>query len=73
MLSRVNVPVLFTHHFRGTDEASGDEMGASSEGQAARVVELVTSTGQPLSYQSFPQMGHSMHGQWRSASCSPKS
>ena len=63
MLSRVKVPVLFTHHFRGTDEASGDEMGASSEAQAARVVELVTSTGQPLSYQSFPQMGHSMHGQ----------
>jgi hypothetical protein len=54
---------LFTHHFRGTDAASGDEMGASSEEQAARVVELVTATGQSLSYQSFPQMGHSMHGQ----------
>ena len=63
MLARVNVPVLFTHHFRGTDEASGDEMGASSEDQAARVVELVTATGQPFAYQSFPQMGHSMHGQ----------
>jgi pimeloyl-ACP methyl ester carboxylesterase len=63
MLAGVNVPVLFTHHFRGTDEASGDEMGASSDEQSARVVELLTSTGQPVSYRSFPQMGHSMHGQ----------
>jgi pimeloyl-ACP methyl ester carboxylesterase len=63
MLSRVKAPVLYTHHFRGTDPESGDEMGAASEEQAARVVELVTATGQPFDYQSFPQMGHSMHGQ----------
>jgi hypothetical protein len=38
-------------------------MGAISELQGTRVMELVTATGQPLDYQSFPEMGHSMHGQ----------
>ncbi|HWE65182.1 MAG TPA: alpha/beta hydrolase [Acidimicrobiales bacterium] len=63
MLRQVNVPVFFTHHFRGTDPESGDEMGAASEEQGARVIELVTATGQPFVYRSFPEMGHSMHGQ----------
>ena len=72
MLARVNVPVLFTHHFRGTDEASGDEMGASSEEQAARVVELVTATGQPLPRTSrSPRWATPCTG--RTRRCSPKS
>ena len=28
-----------------------------------RVVEEYVATGQPVGYQSFPTMGHSMHGQ----------
>jgi pimeloyl-ACP methyl ester carboxylesterase len=63
MLASVKVPVLMTHHFRRVDEASGTLMGAMSDLQAARARELVTAAGQPFDYQSFPTMGHSMHGQ----------
>ncbi len=38
-------------------------MGAISDIQAERVRELVEAAGQPFDYQSFPAMGHSMHGQ----------
>ena len=34
MLRSVKVPVLFTHHFRMIDEATGALMGASSDLQA---------------------------------------
>ncbi|HEX5144700.1 MAG TPA: alpha/beta hydrolase [Mycobacterium sp.] len=63
MLAAVKVPVLFTHHFRMVDESTGQLLGATSDLQAKRVVELVESTGQPVTYQSHPTMGHSMHGQ----------
>ena len=63
MLAAVRVPVLLTHHFRFVDETSGTLMGALADMQAARVVELVTAAGQPIEYQSFPTMGHSLHGQ----------
>jgi pimeloyl-ACP methyl ester carboxylesterase len=63
MLKNVKVPVLFTHHFRHVDAATGVLMGAISDMQAARVKELVTDAGQRFEYKSFPQMGHSMHGQ----------
>lgn len=63
MLSSVKVPVLLTHHFRMVDEAAGLLMGALSDLQASCVRELVAATGQPIGYQSFPEMGHSMHGQ----------
>ncbi len=63
MLSAVNVPVLLTHHFRLVDADRGRLMGAMSDVQAARVRELVQGAGQRLEYQSFPDMGHSMHGQ----------
>jgi pimeloyl-ACP methyl ester carboxylesterase len=63
MLRAVKVPVLFTHHFRHLDEAKGFMMGAISDAQAARVRELVAGAGQRFDYRSFPQMGHSMHGQ----------
>jgi pimeloyl-ACP methyl ester carboxylesterase len=63
MLRAVKVPVLFTHHFRHVDEATGFFMGAISDLQAAKVRELVEGAGQPFDYRSFPQMGHSMHGQ----------
>jgi pimeloyl-ACP methyl ester carboxylesterase len=63
MLSHVKAPVLLTHHFHIVDETSGTLMGALSDVQAARVRELVAAAGQPIAYQSFPEMGHSMHGQ----------
>jgi len=63
MLSAVRVPVLLTHHFHMVDEGTGTLMGALADVQAARVVELVTAAGQPIEHQSFPTMGHSLHGQ----------
>jgi pimeloyl-ACP methyl ester carboxylesterase len=63
MLKAVKVPVLFTHHFRHVDEATGFVMGAISDLQAGMVRQLVEAAGQPFDYRSFPQMGHSMHGQ----------
>ncbi|HEY2048869.1 MAG TPA: alpha/beta hydrolase [Caulobacteraceae bacterium] len=62
MLRSVKVPVLFTHHFRMIDEA-GLLRGAISDLQAGRVRELVEGAGRKFDYRSFPQMGHSMHGQ----------
>ena len=50
MLRSVKVPVLFTHHFRMIDEATGALMGATSDLQAARVRQLVTDAGQPFEY-----------------------
>lgn len=63
MLRAVKVPVLFTHHFRMVDESSGALMGAVSDLQVERVRQLVTEAGNEFEYHSFPQMGHSMHGQ----------
>jgi hypothetical protein len=63
MLSLVKVPVLFTHHSRHVDPHTGRVQGAISDLQAAMVCEIVTATGQPIDYRSFPQMGHFMHSQ----------
>jgi len=63
MLSRVKVPVLLTHHFRRVDEGTGALMGALSDLQAAHARALIAGTGTPVDYQSFPTVGHSMHGQ----------
>jgi pimeloyl-ACP methyl ester carboxylesterase len=63
MLRAVKVPVLFTHHARHVDEATGFVMGAISDLQAGRVRAIVEEAGQPFDYRSFPQMAHSMHGQ----------
>ena len=38
-------------------------MGAMSDLQARRVVALLGEAGVAVDYRSFPQMGHSMHGQ----------
>jgi len=62
MLASVRVPVLFTHHFRQVDAATGTLMGAISDLQAARARALVEAAGQPFEYRSFPEMPHSMHG-----------
>jgi pimeloyl-ACP methyl ester carboxylesterase len=63
MLASVKVPVLFTHHFRVVNEETGFLMGASSDVQAKRACEILATTGVKHEYRSFPQMGHSMHGQ----------
>lgn len=63
MLANVKVPVLLTHHFRKIDDATGNLLGALTDGQAARVRALIESAGGRVEYQSFPTMGHSMHGQ----------
>jgi pimeloyl-ACP methyl ester carboxylesterase len=62
MLRAVKVPVLFTHHFRMVDEASGALLGASSDLQAEHVRRLVADAGQPFEYVSLPDMPHSLHG-----------
>ncbi|MFI5045275.1 MAG: alpha/beta hydrolase, partial [Acidimicrobiales bacterium] len=62
MLRSVKVPVLFTHHFHTTDEATGALLGASSDLQAARVGQLVTGAGQPFTYVDLPALPHSLHG-----------
>ena len=61
MLSSVRCPVLITHHFRMVDD-QGRLLGALSDLQAAYARELIEKTGSPVSYLSFPRMGHSMHG-----------
>ena len=63
MLRAVKVPVLLTHHFRRVDETTGVLMGALSDVQAQRVLELVRGAGVSVDYRSFPTMGHSLHGQ----------
>src|ERR1700722_977696 len=63
MLRAVKVPVLFTHHFRRVDETTGFVMGAIADLQVGRVRAIIEEVGQPFDYRSFPQMGHSMHGQ----------
>jgi len=63
MLRSVKVPsVLLTHHMRITDEASGFLFGAMSDQQAQRVRDLLTGAGVDVQYRSFPDVGHSMHG-----------
>lgn len=63
MLRAVKVPVLFAHHLRRVDDTFGVLMGAISDLQVERVRQLVSGAGNSFDYHSFPQMGHSMHGQ----------
>lgn len=63
MLRDVKVSsVLLTHHMRITDDASGFLLGAMSDQQAKRVQDLLTGAGVKVEYRSFPDVGHSMHG-----------
>jgi pimeloyl-ACP methyl ester carboxylesterase len=63
MLRSVKVPsVLLTHHMRVTDEATGFLLGALTDRQAQRVRDLLTGAGVSVDYRSFPDCGHSMHG-----------
>ncbi len=51
------------HQKPGALVEAAEVVGAISDIQAERVRELVEAAGQPFDYQSFPAMGHSMHGQ----------
>jgi pimeloyl-ACP methyl ester carboxylesterase len=63
LLRSVAVPsVLLTHHMRVVDDASGFLFGAMSDQQAQRVQALLTGAGVTVDYRSFPDVGHSMHG-----------
>ncbi len=63
MLRSVKVPhVLLTHHLRVVDETTGVLMGALADVQADRVQELLREAGVSVTYRSFPNVGHSMHG-----------
>ncbi len=62
MLRSVKVPVLFSHHFRVIDEATGALMGASSDLQASRVRQLVEAAGQSFTYVDLPAQPHPLHG-----------
>ena len=62
MLSSVKCPVLITHHFRMVD-GQGRLLGALSDVQAEYARALIEKAGSPVTYLSFPRMGHSMHGQ----------
>ena len=63
MLRHVKSPsVLLTHHMRIVDDASGFLLGAMTDQQAQRVQELLTEAGTAVDYRSFPDVGHSMHG-----------
>jgi pimeloyl-ACP methyl ester carboxylesterase len=61
MLAAVKVPVLFTHHFRNIDEATGRLQGAISDLQVRHVRELITQAGQRFDYTSLPDAAHSMN------------
>jgi pimeloyl-ACP methyl ester carboxylesterase len=64
MLRSVKVPaVLLTHHMRVTSEENGFLFGAMSDQQANRVQDLLTGAGVTVTYRSFPDVGHSMHGE----------
>lgn len=61
LLSQVKVPVLLTHHFRVVNPETGNLMGALSDIQAAKVRELIATTGVPIAYESLPDAAHAMH------------
>jgi len=61
MIAATRVPVLFTHHFRTIDPATGHLIGAIADEQAEQVRRLVTEAGQPFEYRSFPDQPHAMH------------
>ena len=64
MLGRVRVPaVLLTHHMRITNDETGFLFGAMSDQQANRVQSLLERAGVDVTYRSFPDVGHSMHGE----------
>lgn len=61
MLSRVTGPVMFTHHMRAVDPASGHLIGAVSDLQAEVSVALMRANGATVDYVSMPDAPHVLH------------
>ena len=61
MLASVRTPILLTHHSRRIDPESGHLIGALADVQAQRAIDLMTSAGQPVRYESFPESLHFLH------------
>ncbi|MGH6910898.1 MAG: alpha/beta fold hydrolase [Phenylobacterium sp.] len=61
MLAQVKTPMLFTHHMRFVDPASGALIGAISDFQVEKVGELVKGAGQPFELVQAPDAAHGMH------------
>lgn len=61
MLAQARTPMLFTHHMRMVDPASGALFGAISDFQVEKVRDLVTGAGQPFDLVQAPDAMHSMH------------
>ncbi|HRD45011.1 MAG TPA: alpha/beta fold hydrolase [Caulobacter sp.] len=61
MLASARTPMLFTHHMRVIDPASGALIGAITDFQVAKARELVTGAGQPFELVDAPDALHSMH------------
>ena len=57
----VRAPILFTHHMRTVDAASGALIGAISDFQVERVRDLVTGAGQTFDLLDLPDAAHVMH------------
>ncbi len=66
MLASVKVPVLFTHHARHVDPATGRLIGAISDLQASKVSEIIGAVGVPYEYASLPDAAQ-RHAQRRPA------
>lgn len=61
MLAQVKTPMLFTHHMRTEDPATGMLLGAISDLQAAMARNIVTAAGQTFEVVDAPDAAHSMH------------
>lgn len=61
MLSAVKVPVMLTHHRRVVDPTTGNLLGALSDLQAMKAVELLEAAGVRVTYESLPDASHPMH------------
>jgi hypothetical protein len=48
---------------RVTDDDNGFLLGAMTDQQAKRVMSLLIGAGVRAEYRSFPDVGHSMHGE----------
>ena len=61
MLAQIKVPVLLTHHMRFVDPSSGSLLGAMSDLQAQKAMDVMKTAGAQAEYQSLPDAAHAMH------------
>lgn len=61
LLAQVKRPMLLTHHMRFVNPENGNLFGAMSDLQAAKVREIVATTGVAMECVSIPDAAHAMH------------